>query len=295
MDCRACQHWLLAAEDPARPESEIDVHLQACSSCRDWQRQLLRVEANVPRLPVPPSHGKDRLLRELLGQPAGQPRPAAAAPAQHPAPPPMAVPAAALTRRPLVRAVTPWAACAAAAAVLIAFGFLLGNWLSEVLVPPAPSPHAKSPEPQPAPGKQPEPQPAPTAPLTARLLEADLSLAQAESPRQRLQALADLADDLQDETRALEAVAGAADLDALARLYQKVIREGVVPRARSLPAGERRPVLEPIAQGLSRAREDARRLARTARPSSVASLERIAAAARDGDDQLRALMREDKP
>src|SRR5205823_5793347 len=115
--------------------------------------------------------------------------------------------------------------------------------------------------------------------------------AEADTPRKRVETLAELADALHRETHTLAPEAPIKDLQDLASLYEQVIHDGVVPRARTLPAAERREVLVPIRTQLARVERDAERLAEKA--SSAAPLLQIAAAARKGDQQLRALMEEE--
>jgi hypothetical protein len=66
MICDTVQRRLLAGESPDQVEGDLRAHLAACPACRDWRGRLLRLERNVPYLPVPVSRGKARLLRELL-------------------------------------------------------------------------------------------------------------------------------------------------------------------------------------------------------------------------------------
>jgi hypothetical protein len=204
----------------------------------------------------------------------------------------------------------------AAAAILIACGVFLGNYLARSLQSDAPAPVAKAPKQssasEKAPGKQETPkektpvkqapkevktppEPPSTPALAARLLKHDLTLAEADTPRRRVETLAALADELQGETRALAHKADPQDLHALARLYEKVIREGVMARARNLPMDERRNVLEPMADRLDQTRRDAQELAREVRPASAEALQQIAAAAKAGTDRLRILMEEATP
>ena len=74
-----------------------------------------------------------------------------------------------------------------------------------------------------------------------------------------------------------------------------MVRDGVVVRAKSLPAGERRAVLMPIADRLEKAGREIDRLARQVPVATARPLWQIAAAARAGDTQLRALLQEATP
>jgi hypothetical protein len=160
---------------------------------------------------------------------------------------------------------------AAAAAVLIACGILLGLALTRHAPPAAEAPLAEQ-------------------DLLIRLVDCDVRLAETGSPGQRVETLAELADALRREGDALRRADGGEDeLREVARLYAKVVREGVVSRARALPPAERRRVLDPIADRLARAEREAREQAARHAPAAGPLLQ-IAEAARDGDRQLRALM-----
>jgi hypothetical protein len=260
MNCETCQRRLLASADPAAPAAAVRAHLAECPACRRRQRQLLRLERHVPRLPVPPSRGKNRLLNKLLIQDAPSP-----APAPPPAPPVLLRP---WWRRPRVLSLGAAAALLLACGLLLDLALLRRDQAADVSL-------AKAEEPEPD--------------LVARLVECDARLAAAESPRRQVEELAEMADALRREGQALRrADLGEAERREVARLYTKVIREGVIARARALPAAERRQVLAPIATRLARAAREARRLADG--HAAPAPLLQIAEAARDGDRQLRALM-----
>jgi hypothetical protein len=295
MKCRACQNELLVTADPAQPSPEAAEHLAGCPACREWQRQLLRIERNVARIPVAPSRTKESFIRRLA-QDAALPAP----------PPTLPLPA----RRWPLSAVG--AAGLVAAGLLIACGIFLGNFLARSLQSPGPSEQAgasqkagptsrESPAPRKGPAGQTarenKAQPAPpvASPLLARLLACDLTLAEAKTPHQRFEALASLAEELQGETRALAQEAGAEDLRALARLYEKVVQDGIVAQGRRLPAGQRRAILGPIATRLVRTRRDLRELASRSGPGSSGALLQIAAAADAGGQSLRQLLREETP
>ena len=80
----------------------------------------------------------------------------------------------------------------------------------------------------------------------------------------------------------------------LANLYGRVVREGILTRAKDVPAGERPGVLEPIRQQLEKAESEARRLSQDELlpKSSRDAFERIAVAAQQGDQNLRQLVAE---
>jgi hypothetical protein len=233
---------------------------------------LVRIERHVPLLPVPSSRGKNRLLAQILNEGKAGPAPA---PARAPAALPLPLPSR--WQNPQFRL-----AAAAAAIFLALCGVYLGILLSRG--GNGNDEQVKGPD-QEAPKVLPNKQP-----LIDRVLDCDVRLAEADTPRKRVETLAELADALHRETHTLTPAAPAKDLQELASLYERVIRDGVVPRARTLPVEERREVLDPIRTQLARVERDAHRLAEKA--SSATPLLQIAAAAKKGDQQLRALMEE---
>jgi hypothetical protein len=278
MKCKAIRTCLLGLEQPDQPLSELTAHLAECLPCRDWLQQLLVIERGAAHLPVPPAEGKTRLLARILAEPTVR------VPAPKPAPPPAApLPA---PRSPLLHPEPVWlrherrvkrlalVSALAAALVLVAVG--LWAWRHTPNTPKGP------------------PQPVAEDPLLKQLMKRNVRLASAATPRQRVEALAEIANDLQGETQSLSQVASDRDLAALAQLYGKVVREGIVPRAQTLPAAERAAVLGPIVDQLERAWKDADALADQAPASAVRPLREIAAAARHGDVQLRGLLRGEK-
>jgi hypothetical protein len=80
-------------------------------------------------------------------------------------------------------------------------------------------------------------------------------------------------------------------LEKLAGLYKQVVHEGVIARARDLPMGERREVLEAVVEQMVEAAADARQLAKQL-PAAAAACSTIEVASHDGTVQLRKLMEE---
>jgi hypothetical protein len=135
------------------------------------------------------------------------------------------------------------------------------------------------------PPKNPTPRPE-ADPLLASLMKRDLRLAQARNPKERVEALAALAADLHAESLAVADAASADDLNGLARMYDKVVRNGLVPQARDLRPEERARVLEPIVKQLERAGYEAGNVARDMDGPSRDAFATIAAAAEDAKGQL---------
>jgi hypothetical protein len=176
----------------------------------------------------------------------------------------------------------------AASVALIACGIFLGNVLSSMFHEEH-GPLVGNPDPRPPTpvAKQPPVASGPQT-LTARLLEYDLRLAETDHPRHRVETLAHLASALSGEVKLL----AGKDSDRLAGLYGKVVQQGVVARARTLPPAERLEVLAPIMKQLQQTHEQAGELARKLPRDDAGPLLVIAAAARTGQQQLRDLMQE---
>jgi hypothetical protein len=128
-------------------------------------------------------------------------------------------------------------------------------------------------------------QPQPDA-LLAQVMHHDVRLASARSPRERMESLADLADVLQVDARELADAAAPDDLGALARMYERVVKEGIVKQARAAPAADRAKVAEGVAERLQKAAEDAESVAKLQPEERAEPLHAIARAARAGEQEL---------
>jgi hypothetical protein len=275
---------LLGNEKPDRVSADLAAHLKNCAACRKWQRRLVHLERNVGLLPVPAApRGKAAFVSQFL---AGELQPASAeqeisvkslngttsvqvwrfeklAAALRST---LHAPRATLNSFP-APARRRIAAVLAASLLFLAFGL----WSSGPSGPFTPKP---------------------PDPLLASMVERDLRLAAAKLPGERVETLADLADDLQGSTRNLINDGQPEDLIALAQLYQQVVHDGIVAQAQALPPEERARLLEGIAKRLVDAAEEAERQAKVLPESSKIPLIIIARAAREGDRSLRSIMRE---
>ena len=168
MKCKQAQKHLLGSIRPDEPADDVQAHLASCPECRELQRQLLLVEKHVPMLPIPTSiSGKASTIERLFILKIEDEYTRQSQRVQRSS--------IFLSRSSLLR----WSAGLAAACVLLAAGlWALQNW------PQTPGSIAEK-------------------PLLDRLVERDLDLAKAETAEDRLNTLADLADDLHKETRAL--------------------------------------------------------------------------------------------
>jgi hypothetical protein len=140
-------------------------------------------------------------------------------------------------------------------------------------------------------------QPAPDRLLTT-LLDRNLKLTKDTSPKDQVVTLADLSEDLRNQSQPLayygQGNDGKEALKDLAEWYGQAVRIGVA-RAGELPPPERRPVLGPIAEQLAKAGDDAQQLAKEKAQSADHPLFTIAFAAKNGKDQLDTLLKHDIP
>src|SRR4051812_8691807 len=161
MSCDLTRRRLLAAEPPARPGPDVKRHLACCPACRGWQQGLAALEAQVALLPVPPSDGKRRLLKQLLA-------PAETA-AERALPPLRIVPPAPRTTPPKERGLRKLSLAVAVAAAVLLFAVGLASWPR---------------------GGLPGPPPAPLNPVQKVLGGRDVYYANAHTPRQKVEAAA---------------------------------------------------------------------------------------------------------
>lgn len=258
MNCQTIKRRLLASEDPRRPGADLRGHLDACTDCRHWQQRLARTEAGLARLPAPPSNARADLLRRL--REAGPvPRVGSAADSG--------------ILRPVRTLFDPqyasrWRAIRAAVAAAVMLLFM--GWLA--VRGPRDGRH--------------DPRVARAAPdrLVERLVQSNVRLAGARSPRERVEDLGGLAAALQAETQAMARMLQRKDLLELAQLYQDVVSGGLVEQARALPAEERRVALA-AAGRLARAVRDAEEVAQDV-PAAADPLLIIARAAQEGSQQI---------
>jgi hypothetical protein len=260
MNCNALRKYLLASEQPARPPGPVAGHLAECAECRDWQQQLVKMERLVPYLPVARSSGKVDLVREVLHGPTYGPNRAGVSEGWQ--------------RRE--RGLRKLAVAAALAAGLLLCAFGIWIWQrqpgDDVAVPGPRHPAHET--------------------LADRLARHDHrikdKLDAAKTPGERVAVLADAADQLFD--RAKSHSTKPAEAAKLARLYDEVVREGILTNAREMPDGDRADLLTPIADQLARAESEARTLA-TKQPDAAGPLRDFELAARHGQQKLRDLIR----
>jgi hypothetical protein len=129
--------------------------------------------------------------------------------------------------------------------------------------------------------------PAPADPMLASVVELNLTLAKAATPKESLDALARFSDEWRTESRGMCMVANADEMKTVAGVYTRIVRETIVARAKDLPTpDERKRVLEPIADQLRKAADETDQLKKDAPAPSQKPLSDMAQAARDANQEL---------
>jgi hypothetical protein len=265
MNCAAVQNQVLMQADPRQLPAALREHVAACAGCLEWARQAARLEAVLERLPAPPApeQKKEAMLGELMqAEPVIRP-------ATHPG---FGSVAAQFLKRNAAYV------GGLAAAVLVAAGAV---WLFSGPRTP----------------RQPEMVKTEKYPLLDKMVKRDAELARASTAAKRLELLGGMAEDISAETRGMARIAPGSDLKQMAGWYEKTVKEGLVRQAgnsrleREMTAAERAKLLESLAAKLDADAAAAEALSRESPPDAQPALKRMAEAAREGKDSLRAAAR----
>jgi hypothetical protein len=278
MNCEAVQKDLLGSERPNRPSSSASAHLAKCTACREWLQRLIQLEGAVALLPIPPAEAaRSALVRRVLtgdGLRRSKPAPKPTANGQPARRPSIARVVGSWIMdphsSPRRRAAAGLVAGMAAALLLFVMGWLVWD--------------ASRPERQVAVTAT---ERGPSVPTLAAALERyKIRTNETASLSDRVTAMAKAADDLRDLAK--ENVRAEDELIALADLYARVIKEGIIQPAEGITPDERREILEPIARGLKEAHSQWNGLSQQTNlhPRVQKALENAAVAARTGMDQL---------
>jgi hypothetical protein len=267
MTCDVARNRLLALPDPSRPTDDLVPHLGGCAACRAAQAEAVRLDKLLRGLPVPAAERKaDFLLQLEADGPVIRSRPVAPS---------------TLAGSGAFKPVTKWlkrvnwmyvGSGVAAAVVVGLVGWLLLQTGNEVV-------KADPPE-------------KPRSERLTRMVKRTNELATtARAPHERVGVYADWTADLKGEACDVYKVADRDEMNALARDYERVVREGVVGQARQiapdrLTPGDRQQVLTDAMKKLGEAETDATRLAADAPPNAKDALARIARTAQDGRQKL---------
>ncbi len=241
--------------------SAVRRHLRLCRKCRRLRRRLGRLDETVATLPPPEDNpgARQRLLANLPPQPAG----------------PLAKP----------QAPPPWWFRVTRVAAVFFLGLVLTSFMV-LLVQRFPYSGTKE--------RSGETPGTPEELMVVRFLERDLRLAETFTAVDQLPVLADMAGDLRSEIFRLTRQGQTEDLPLLTGLYQRV-SQGLVARAREVPA-ERQPAeLRPVIQQFQETDREVDRLTDQASPALAAALQPLQAAARRAARTLANLAEADEP
>lgn len=256
MNCETVRQRLLASERPDQPDRDESRHLAHCRACHIWLKRLVRLERELTRLPVPDCPVPVALLERIGTETPGKPL----------VRPPL-LPAS--DRRRVREGGRQKLALAISLAATLAL-FTLAWWAW----PP------RDPAVQPLPG---------VAPTYSQLR--DKRLREANTPGERVLALARLADDFLLQIRDLGNHPEQAA--SLAEDFHRLVQTDLFEQAQAVPVHQRPVLLLPLAARLRQANSEASRLAADWSrqfPRSVASVQRMADAAAEADRRLRLLV-----
>jgi ABC-type transporter Mla MlaB component len=250
MKCKHAQKTLLATSGRRKLSTEVQEHVAECARCRQWKTKLTAIDRGVFLIPTP--SGTDA-KNAFLAEFLHEP-------VIEPSP-------GWKLKLPGTRWQQALAGIAAAVVLVLAFSGVLKR---ERNIPVASSSQ--------------------TDPLLAKVMERNLTLATADSATKRVQTLSDLADDLDSQTRQLALVAHADDLQTLAKLYDEVLKTGIVKQAGEVRLEDRQNVLKPIADRLLIASRQMRQDA-IEMPNNAEPLKQMAQAADEANQKLRILIK----
>ena len=205
MNCQAIQNQILALPDPRELSPALREHVLGCATCQAWARQAARLESLLEQLPVPPAPtGKlEALIGELMS----------ADPVIQPMATPATRPSLGLVAVRFLRSNATYVS-GLAAAVLLAVG-IYALW-------PTRTPTPKSDIVQ-------------KHPLLDKMVARDVAMARADSPTKKIEVLSGMADDLATDARSMARLASGSELKQMAGWYEKVVKDGMVKQAESLP------------------------------------------------------------
>jgi hypothetical protein len=270
MNCQAIQNKILTLPDPRVIPDALRDHVAGCADCRVWAKQAARLESLLENLPVPPAPGnkKAEMIDDLTGGNLAFPRP-------------LSVPARESLSGSILKFLDEnrMVIGGLAAAILV----VLGGWLlTRSGNTPGPTIAAASED-----------------PFLKKMVRWDVALAKAETPKRRLEILGSMADGLSTQTRSLARVANGDELRDLARLYDKVVRDGMVKQADKMSVAtltiseraERKQQLDAIAALLADTANQAEKMTDVPQDAKPA-LQKIAKSAREAEEKLRKLANE---
>jgi hypothetical protein len=254
MTCHETRTWLLTSRADAGLPAPLRRHLKQCPACRRRRRRLRQLDRRVVQAPIAPPQRSSRVqLQQKLDELRRGSAPA----------------------RPS-RPLPPCTSRLVAAVVLLAAGLAV---LSRVGWQEVRPPLSRPPVAQMVPAAD---------SLPDRLIERDLRLANAASPAERFQLLADLSDDLRSEAFRLAREGRTEELRLTAELYGQVVRFGLLAQAAKLPPAERLPLVASVQKRLRATEQEADQLAQGMLPYLAEPVRALRTAAQEAQQVLEA-------
>lgn len=254
MSCADVRQLLLKHEHPDHPGPDESRHLANCPACHAWLRRLVRLERQLPNLPVPAVPPPVALMERLQARP-----------------PLVRLPAPPYAERERVREFgrQKLALACSLAATLALFAFAWWAW------PPGPNQPQRG-----ADGRD---------PFVARR---EARLSPLRTPAERVVALNELAQEYFTEARTK--AGDARQLKELARQFERLVQEDLLEHARALPVAERGQILTEVARSLRLTESGASGLVaewKHRHAEAAEAMQRIAVSAGEADRRLRELAR----
>ncbi|HEX3146971.1 MAG TPA: hypothetical protein VHR66_02750 [Gemmataceae bacterium] len=266
---------MLAVTDPAAIPAALVEHLEACSGCQAWQQLLTRIDGAVVATGPAAYAGKAKqaLLEKFAAPKLVVAKSGSGIKLNKPAPKAVVVVQPAAPRRPLGESLARFWPAGVAAAVILT-GVLIWSSLRN--------------------GKSDGPTVAavPADPFLDKVVTAKVNLDRAPDATARLNVLDVLGSDIHTEARTLAQFTPGAEMESLAAMYDKVVGEAMFEQARGLNLEEKRANLPKFIEHLSKAEQDANKLAADAPPGSVQPLKEMARSAQKGRIALAQLMQQ---
>jgi len=262
MNCSQARNRVLTVSHPRKASEDVREHVRACAKCQAWVKGAMEVESALRHLPIPPApqNKKSELLKKFR-------TPEVVVPSERNEPLPL----------PPRKRETFWTRFGVG--VTIAASVLaMVTWMGQ---------RSRRPE-TPIIAAQ------PMDDLLANLMKRHVTLASgADNASKRLDGLNQLAADLLKEGKDFAFIASDEDMKALARMYSKVVEQGIMKQAEMVRGPQQRKILESVQQQLQESGEAVAKLAERAKSGSIEPLRQMAEASRKGDQHIRTLLRED--
>jgi hypothetical protein len=268
MNCLAVQTKILSLPDPRVIPTPLLTHVSDCAACRVWAKQAARLESLLEQLPVPPAPGnkKAEMIDDLAGGDLVIFRPHVGMARESFA-------------RTFIRFLEQNKMVAGGLAVAILV--VLGGWW--MLNGPTNTSTVSATPPR-------------KDPFLEKMVRWDVDLAKAQTAEKRLEILGGMAEGITNQTRSLARVVNKEELWDLARWYDKVVNDGVVKQANKLPfptmtideRAKHKEQISALAKQLGETATQAEKMTEVP-PDAKPALEKIAKAAREGEEKLRKL------